>query len=90
MNYDPIKIFSTIVDIRKRGLETLNKKLGPVATICFLRILHRGLDDYYADTQKLLSILSFDDIVNNLKEIRPLKSVYQSYLNNNSDIKSEK
>lgn len=54
-------------EIRTRGINILNEKLGPVYTIRFLQDLSEGSGDYTKDRHKWLDNLSLDQVIDQIK-----------------------
>lgn len=55
--------------VRKIGMAALNKELGPVGTVYFMRQFDRGEGDYTAERDKLLEDISYDDIIKGVREL---------------------
>ena len=55
--------------VRKIGMAALNKELGPVGTVYFMRQFDRGEGDYTAERDKLLEDFSFNDIIKGVREL---------------------
>lgn len=58
----------TMHEIRTKGLEALNEKLGPVGMIRFLQYYETGSGDYSQDRHRHLDDKSVDDIVKEIEE----------------------
>jgi hypothetical protein len=57
--------------IRKAGIETLTKELGPVETAYFIRQFDMGKGDYTKERDELLEdIVTMDDFKENLKNLK--------------------
>jgi hypothetical protein len=56
--------------IRKAGLEALNKALGPVGMVRFLQQLETGYGDYTKDRDKWLKETSVKEITREIKKHR--------------------
>ena len=63
---DPVKI-------RKLGLEALEKRLGPIGMIHFLRQFESGSGDYTTERAKWLKAASTKNIVEDIKKRRRVK-----------------
>lgn len=55
--------------IRKAGMSALQKELGPVGTVYFLRQFAAGQGDYTAERNDILAGITLDDIIKNAREI---------------------
>ena len=51
--------------VRKAGMSALQKELGSVGTTYFMRQFTIGQGDYTSEREKLLSEITFEDIVKN-------------------------
>ncbi|OGP56526.1 MAG: hypothetical protein A2V67_09455 [Deltaproteobacteria bacterium RBG_13_61_14] len=49
-------------EIKLKGIEALNKTLGPVAALKFLTLMHREPTDYVEISKRLYQGQSIDDI----------------------------
>ncbi len=58
----------TLHEIRKRGLEALQKALGPADMIRFLNDLQSGSGDYTKERHKWLDQYDVQKIVNEIKK----------------------
>ena len=56
--------------LRRLGIEALNNKLGPVATVRFLQLFDKGVGDYTQERRDLMKSLDVPKIV---EEIRSKK-----------------
>ena len=56
--------------IRKAGIESLTKGLGPVGMAYFLRQYDMGEGDYTKERHELLKDVTLDDIKRDLKALR--------------------
>ena len=54
-------------EIRVRGIETLNKVLGPAAALRFLTLLHRESTDYVEISKRLYKGQTIDEIFKRAK-----------------------
>lgn len=59
----------TLHDIRKAGIEALTERLGPIGMVRFLQQYEHGEGNYTVERQLLLSKLSFDDILRDVKKL---------------------
>ena len=50
-------------EVRVRGIEALNKTLGPVVALRFLSLLHREPTDYVEISRRLYEGQTIDDIL---------------------------
>lgn len=55
-------------EIRIKGIETLNKTLGPAAALRFLTLLHREATDYAAVSKRLYKGQTIDEIFERAKK----------------------
>jgi hypothetical protein len=55
-------------EIRIKGIETLNKALGPSAALRFLTLLHRELTDYVKISRRLYKGQAIDEIFERAKK----------------------
>ena len=55
--------------VRKAGMEALNKALGPVGTVYFMRQFVTGSGDYTAERHQWLDQYSMDEIINEVQEL---------------------
>lgn len=55
-------------EIRIKGIETLNKTLGPAAALRFLTLLHREATDYVAVSKRLYKGQTIDEIFERAKK----------------------
>ncbi len=55
-------------DIRMKGIEALNKALGPTAALRFLSLLHRQPTDYVEISRRLYEGQTVDEILSRAKE----------------------
>ncbi len=55
--------------VSKAGMSALKKELGVVGAAYFLRQFSTGQGDYTREREKLLAGISFDEIVNNVREL---------------------
>ena len=55
-------------EIRVRGIEALNKALGPAAALRFLSLLHRQPTDYVEISRRLYEGQTVEDIFARAKE----------------------
>jgi len=55
-------------EIKFRGIEALNKTLGPAAALRFLTMLHREPTDYVEISRKLYEGQSIEEIVERARE----------------------
>jgi len=53
---------ANLYQIRQRGVEILNRELGPVATIRFLQQYEVGIGDYSIERHQWLDKMNIDDI----------------------------
>jgi len=56
------------IEIRKKGLEALNKALGPVGMVRFLQQFESGSGDYTKERDQWLKDLTIDSVVNELSK----------------------
>ncbi len=54
--------------IRRAGIETLTKELGPVGMVYFLRQYDMGAGDYTKERREILKDINLDEIKQKLKE----------------------
>jgi hypothetical protein len=59
--------------IRKIGLESLTKGLGPFGMACFLRQYDMGEGNYTKEREELLKDISIEDVENELKALKNQK-----------------
>lgn len=59
--------------IRRLGIEILNRELGPVAMIRFFQQYEKGYGDYSTERHKWIDKISIEEIVENAKELRENK-----------------
>ena len=57
-----------LVEIRKKGIEALNKALGPVGMVRFLHQFESGADDYTKERNLWLKDYDIDSITEELKK----------------------
>ena len=57
-------------EIRVRGLEALNRELGPAGLIRFLQQFEIGQGDYSKERQALLANCTVDELLKELKQRR--------------------
>ena len=50
-------------NIRKKGLEALNKELGPLGMTCFIRQFDKGTGDYTKEREELNKEVTIEDII---------------------------
>lgn len=55
-------------EIRIRGIEVLNKALGPAAALRFLTLIHREPTDYVAISRRLYEGQTLDEIFTRAKK----------------------
>lgn len=55
-------------EIRVRGIETLNKTLGPAAALRFLSLFHRETTDYVEISRRLYEGQTIEDIFERAKK----------------------
>jgi len=55
-------------EIRIKGIETLNKALGPSQALRFLTLLHRELTDYVKISRRLYKGQTIDEIFERAKK----------------------
>jgi len=55
-------------EIRIRGIEALNKALGPAAALKFLTLLHRESTDYVEISRRLYEGQTIDEIFDRAKK----------------------
>ena len=56
--------------VRRMGIEALTKELGPVGMTYFIQQFDRGEGDYTSEREKLLSDLTMEDALRELKKLR--------------------
>ncbi len=56
------------VEIRKKGIEALNKALGPIGMARFLQQFETGTGDYTKEREKWLKDYTFDSIIDEIKK----------------------
>ena len=56
-------------ELRKAGIATLVKELGPVGMICFLQLFVKGEGDYTLDRVQWLADLAIDEIVKEVEKV---------------------
>ena len=56
--------------ISKMGIEALTKELRPVGMVYFLQQFDRGEGNYTAERERLLSGISMEDVLDELKALR--------------------
>lgn len=61
--------------IRKVGIEVLNRELGPVATIRFLQQYETGKGDYSTERHEWIDKVTIEDIAEEAKRIRERKQL---------------
>lgn len=64
-----------LYQIRKIGIEVLNRELGPVATIKFLQQYESGSGDYSLERHEWIDNFSIEDIVREANKIRERNKV---------------
>jgi hypothetical protein len=55
--------------VREAGMSALKNELGTVGAVYFLRQFSTGQGDYTREREKLLEGITFDNIVNNVREL---------------------
>lgn len=60
--------------IRQRGIEILNRELGPVATIRFLQQYEIGIGDYSVERHQWLDKMSIENIAGAARKRRKSKN----------------
>ena len=60
--------------IRQRGIEILNRELGPIATIRFLQQYEVGIGDYSVERHQWLDKMSIEDIAEAARKRRKSKN----------------
>ncbi len=55
-------------EIKLKGIETLNKTLGPAAALRFLTLLHRETTDYVEVSKRLYKGQTIDEIFERAKK----------------------
>ena len=58
-----------LAEVRKAGLDALERELGPVGMVYFLRLYSNGNGDYTTEREQLLKGITFDEIVKGAREI---------------------
>ena len=56
--------------VRKMGIDALTKELGPVGMVHFIQQFDRGEGNYTIERKNLLSDLTMEDALRELKEMR--------------------
>jgi hypothetical protein len=64
---------ANLYQIRQRGVEILNRELGPVATIRFLQQYEVGIGDYSIERHQWLDKMNIDDIAEAVRKRRKSK-----------------
>ena len=64
---------NNLLDIRKKGLDALNRKLGPLGMVRFLQQYETGQGDYTRDRHLWLSSYTSEDIKKDIKIKSPAK-----------------
>lgn len=59
--------------VRRAGLEALEKALGTAGMIRFLQLFERGRGNYTRDREKWLGKLMMDDVLSDVKKLRKKK-----------------
>ena len=62
------------IEIRKAGLEALNKELGVVGTAYFLRQFNKGNGDYTAKRDQILDGITLDEAIESIRKIDASKT----------------
>ena len=57
-----------LVEIRKKGIEALNKALGPVGMVRFLHQFESGSGDYSKERNDWLKDYKIDSIIDEIKK----------------------
>ncbi len=55
-------------EIRRKGIEVLNKELGPLGMTCFIRQFDTGIGDYTKERHTLNENVKINDILKQLKK----------------------
>ncbi len=66
---------ANLYQIRQRGVEILNRELGPVATIRFLQQYEVGIGDYSIERHQWLDKMNIDDIAEAARKRRKNKKL---------------
>ncbi|HOJ11009.1 MAG TPA: hypothetical protein PK733_10510 [Clostridiales bacterium] len=56
--------------LRRAGIESLAKNLGPVGAVYFLRQYDIGEDDYTKERKELLKIISIEDVKKDMENFK--------------------
>ena len=69
MNDNTAKDYRNPAIVRKAGMTALQKELGTVGTVYFLRQFEVGSGNYTEEREQLLSGITLDDIVKSVREL---------------------
>lgn len=69
MNTNTIVDFRNPALLRKAGINALQKELGSVGTVYFLRQFELGEGNYTNERDQILKNISHDEVVQNIKEL---------------------
>ncbi len=69
MNDNTAKDYRNPAIVRKAGISALQKELGTVGTVYFLRQFEVGSGNYTEEREQLLSGITLDDIVKSVREL---------------------
>lgn len=59
-----------LFEIRKKGIEALNRELGPIGMIRFLQQYESGIGDYTKERHKWLDKITIEDIAGKTRNKR--------------------
>jgi hypothetical protein len=69
MNSNASAYFRSPALVRKAGMSALKKELGTVGTAYFIRQFSTGQGDYTVERDSILQGITFDEIVDGVREI---------------------
>ena len=69
MNGNAAMDYRTPAAVRKAGLDALQKELGAVGAVYFLRQFEVGTGNYTEEREQLLAGITLDDIVKSVRDL---------------------
>lgn len=60
-------------EVRRAGLEALEKALGPAGMLRFIQLFEKGKGNYTKDREKWLNGVTMDDVIKDVKKFRKKK-----------------
>ncbi len=69
----------SIEEIREKGIEALNKSLGPIGMIRFIQELNSGYGNYTKDRYKWQDRYSIEDIFNEITRKKQKNKISKMY-----------